>query len=116
MHKRRHQGEPYKCDVCSYATADASNLTRHKRVRPSLRHTEPTPTTPKLHARAIAPRPDALCCRTSPAAPPLPQVHSGVKPYKCDVCDAAFKQPAHLNSHKRIHTGEKPFKLSLIHI
>ena len=32
MHKRKHTREkPYMCDVCSYTTADLSNLQSHKR-------------------------------------------------------------------------------------
>ena len=40
-------------------------------------------------------------------------IHTNDRPYKCDICDAAFVQKPHLVVHKRVHTGEKPFKCDL---
>ena len=37
-------------------------------------------------------------------------IHTGDKPYKCDVCDKAFSHSNNLQRHAMIHTGDKPYK------
>ena len=37
-------------------------------------------------------------------------LHTGERPFECDICHNTFRQKVAMEGHRRIHTGEKPFK------
>lgn len=38
------------------------------------------------------------------------RIHTGERPYRCTVCAATFTQSNTLVDHMRVHTGERPYK------
>ena len=35
-------------------------------------------------------------------------IHTGKKPFSCEICDSVFRRRSHLDKHSKLHTGERP--------
>ena len=64
-----------------------------------------------LHFQAL-PKGGRAPCPPSESATDM-RIHSGDKPFKCDLCEFCFSDNSNLKRHLRIHTGEKLFKCDL---
>ena len=98
-HIKRHDRPRIFCEQCGKAMQTKTNLKDHVLMNHSRKEDLPIPCTWKgcgkrflINSRLV----------THSA------VHTGEKPYKCEICESMFRRKSTLEKHSKLHTGERP--------
>ena len=87
----------YSCDKCGKSFLTPGGLCKHMNTHTSKYKCA-------ICGKCFGSRADLAKHRRSR------RIHSGYKPYKCRMCDKAYRGSGHLKRHMRVHTGDKPYK------
>ena len=101
-HDRIHRGvKPYKCSVCGAEFRQTSGLVSHERT-----HSKQKPFECSECGKGFAQKGNLQTHLLT---------HSdNQKPFMCEICGKGWASSFKLKVHTRVHTGEKPFKCSVI--
>lgn len=99
-HVGLHAVRPFSCRLCGKYFTDTKGLKRHGRVHRNGR----------IHVCQKCGK--GFVYRFS-LTKHLQMVHGRIRPFVCQICSKGFFTKLDVESHIRIHTGEKPFQCNL---
>lgn len=121
-HMRMHTGEkPYSCHFCNYSCAIKGNLKTHMRLNHSTENLQKCKTcefaTPSRKAlrehekthnvRTLKCPQCQYACSSNSALRNHIHIHSTERPFKCEFCPYASRQPGNVRTHKKKRHPEK---------
>ena len=111
-HQLTHAGEKkYECKVCCKKFTDRSTCKRHEKSHDNESKFSCSICCKKFTRKSHLEKHRASVHHIDKEdLPAVPAKEPNLQPFKCGECQAVFNKKSKLQQHERVHTGEKPFR------